>query len=362
MIRFLQYLLFVCILSFQYSCDDMKDIATVQNLDANLDDKGQIYVLCEGLFNMNNSTLGLLDFDKHSMTNDFFQQINNRKLGDTANDIQRYGSKLWIAVNVSSDIEVMDVQTGLSIKRIPMYNASATARQPRFITFWKSKAYVCSFDGTVSRIDTTSLNIEATTRAGRNPDGIVAINNKLYVSNSGGLDSPNFDHTVSVIDLNTFTETSKIEVGINPYKLQADSEGDIYAIVRGNNGNIKPHLVRISSQTDQLIQSFDSIQALNIAIRNDTAYLYNYDYSKGIYQIKTFDCLGEKIITNQFIEENSNLKLPFGIFAHPTNGNVYITDAKDYVSKGDLYCFSGKGKLKYKINGIGLNPNTIIFR
>ncbi|MFM2292308.1 MAG: hypothetical protein RIS29_2121 [Bacteroidota bacterium] len=345
-----------------YSCDDMKDIASPQTLSESLDDKGQLYVLSEGLFNMNNSTLTLLDFDAHRLNTDFFQTTNERKLGDTANDMKRYGSMLWIAVNVSSDIEVLDAKTGLSIKRIPMYNASATARQPRFISFWKDKAYVCSFDGTVSRIDTATLTIDATIKVGRNPDGIVAANNKLYVSNSGGLDYPNYDHTISVVDIESFTETSKIEVGLNPYKLQADSEGDIYAIVRGNNGSIKPRFVRIDSQTDQLVENFDSIQAMNFCIQNDTAYLYNYDNTKGTYWIKIFDCKKEQIINRQFVADATSLKLPFGIYVHPSNGNVYIADAKDYVSKGDLYCFSRNGKLKYKIAGVGLNPNTIIVR
>jgi hypothetical protein len=129
-----------------------------------------------------------------------------------------------------------------------------------------------------------------------------------------------------------------------------------------SNGSIKPRFVRIDSQTDQLAQNFDSIQAMNFCIQNDTAYLYNYDNTKGTYWIKTFDCKKEQIISQQFIADATSMKLPFGIYVHPDNGNVYIADAKDYVSKGDLYCFSRNGKLKYKIAGVGLNPNTIIVR
>ena len=65
-----------------YSCDDMKDIASPQTLSESIDDKGQLYVLSEGLFNMNNSTLTLLDFDAHRLNTDFFQTTNERKLGD----------------------------------------------------------------------------------------------------------------------------------------------------------------------------------------------------------------------------------------------------------------------------------------
>ena len=120
-----------------------------------------------------------------------------------------YGNKIYIVVNVSSTVEVIDFTTGKSIRQIQMLRDNGSSRQPRSIAFDKDKAYVCSFDGTVARIDTTSLEIEAIITAGRNPDDICVQNNKLYVSNSGSLDysGPGVDNTVSVIDITTFKET-----------------------------------------------------------------------------------------------------------------------------------------------------------
>lgn len=155
-----------------------------------------IYILCEGLFNMNNSSLSYYDFQQGAMksfqdpdkrgndkTNfDFFKMMNHRKLGDTANDLQKYGSKIYCAVNVSSQIEVLNAWSGVSFKQIPLFNENNIARQPRFFAFHKNKAYVCNFDGTVARIDTTSLTVEKVIKVGRNPDGICVANGKLYVA------------------------------------------------------------------------------------------------------------------------------------------------------------------------------------
>ena len=196
------YTIIVFLITFFFvACDDMKDIPTPVNLPTTPGETGKMYVLSEGLFNMNNSTLGLLNFENSTLNTNFFLYQNNRGLGDTGNDMKSYGGKLWIVVNVSSQVEVVDFKSGVSIKRIPFFSASNVARQPRYIAFSGSKAYVCSFDGTVARIDTTSLNIEAVTTVGRNPDGIAVANGKLYVSNSGGLDAPNYSKTVSVIDI-----------------------------------------------------------------------------------------------------------------------------------------------------------------
>ena len=341
------------------SCDDMKDVPTPVDLPATPGESGKMYVLCEGLFNMNNSTLSLLNFDNKTINPDFFLFQNNRGLGDTANDMKAYGSKLWIVVNVSSQVEVVDLKTGISIRRIPIFNETKTARQPRFITFSGGKAYVCSFDGTVSKIDTTSFAVEAVTTVGRNPDGITVANGKLYVSNSGGLDNPNYDNTVSVIDLNTFTEIKKITVGMNPFKLEADNQRNVYVIVRGNNVDNKGYFCRINSQTDQLVQTFPDLPVVNFTIKNDTAYLYNFNYTNSSYWVKTFDCKTQQIISDNFISDGTHLERPFGIYVHPTNGNVYLTDALNYITKGDLLCFNRNGKLLYKVENVGLNPNNI---
>lgn len=358
--RFYTYFYLCAFFVLFAACDDMKDLPTPVDLPITPGETGQLYVLSEGLFNMNNSTLSLMNFGNRTMNTDFFLFRNNRGLGDTGNDMKAYGNKLWIVVNVSSQVEVLDLRSGISLKHIPFFNSTGVARQPRFITFEGSKAYVCSFDGTVERIDTSTMTIEASINVGRNPDGITAVNGKLYVSNSGGLDMPNYDKTISVIDLRTFTETKKITVGINPYKLDVDSEGDVYAVLRGNNGNIKASMVKINSQTDEVAQIFDNLPAVNFCIHNDTAYLYNFDYTNNSYSIKTFDCRTEQLISDNFISDGTVLERPFAIYVHPKNGNVYLTDAKDYSTKGDLLCFTRKGKLLYKVASVGLNPNTIL--
>jgi YVTN family beta-propeller protein len=218
------------------------------------------------------------------------------------------------------------------------------------------------FYGSVAKIDTASLQIEATVQCGKNPDGICVANNKLYVSNSGGLNFPNYDNSVSVIDLLTFTEIKKITVGVNPGKILADSEGDVYVISRGDYGANPTKLQRINSSTDVLVESFDDIQALNFSIRNDTAYIYNFDYSTQTSQIKVFNCKTEQLISDTFITDDTKLTTPFGIDINPANGDIYITDSKSYTVWGDVLCFDRAGKLKFKLRDIGLNPKKILFK
>ena len=194
----------------------------------------RLYVLCEGLYGMNNSTLYSREMQTGESKRDVFREKNARGLGDTGNDMGIYGSKLYIVMNGSNLIEVTDARTALSLKQIPLVDAQGIGRQPRYIAFSDGKAYVCNFDNTVCRIDTATLEVEAVTEVGRDPDGICVSGDYLFVSNSGGLDFPDCDNTISVVDLASFKEIKKIEVGRNPYTIEADAQGFVYVCTRGD--------------------------------------------------------------------------------------------------------------------------------
>ena len=169
-------------------------------------------VLNEGLFQQNNSTLGWFNFSDNSYTGNFFEQKTNRSLGDTGNDMKKYGGKIYVIVNVSSTVEILDASTGNSISQISMI-AGGTPKQPRYIAFHGSKAYITCYDGYVDVLDTASLSITSRIPVGANPEGLAVSNGKLFVANSGGLNSPNVDSTVSVIDLVSQQEIKVIETG-----------------------------------------------------------------------------------------------------------------------------------------------------
>jgi YVTN family beta-propeller protein len=318
-----------------------------------------VWVLNEGVWNMNNSSITAYNTTTNEHVSDLYAHANtNRRLGDVANDMLQHGSKVYVVVSMSNQIDVLDAATGRSLKQIPL-SANGVSRQPRQLACHKGKVYVCCFDGTVVKLDTTSLSIEATVKAGRNPDGICVANTKLYVSNSGGLDYPNYDNTVSVFDLNTFTEIKKIKVGINPGMLKADAYGNVYLVSKGNYEDIPMCLQRIESATDEVVQRVD-IEALEFDIYADNLYLYTYNYSTESASFQVLDTRSGAIVNAHFITDDNLLKKPYGINVNPYNGDVYITDALDYTSAGDVYCFDSKGNKKFQFEA-GLMPKKIIF-
>lgn len=313
-------------------------------------------VLNEGLFQQNNATLGWFNFSDNSYTGNFFEQKTNRSLGDTGNDMKRYGGKIYIIVNVSSTIEILDARTGTSISQISMI-ANGTPKQPRYIAFNGSKAYITCYDGYVDVLDTVSLSITNRIQVGANPEGLAVSNGKLFVANSGGLNFPNVDSTVSVIDLGNYQEITRITVGKNPGGVQTDVNGDVYVISRGDYAGIPSRMHRINANTNTVAQSF-SFDASSIS-RFNTNFLISYhDFSSGDNKIALFDPNTETMIYSEYIP-TSGIQTLYGVSYSDITNRIYCLDAKNYTVTGQVHVFSPNGTFETSYN-VGLNPTNIL--
>jgi DNA-binding beta-propeller fold protein YncE len=244
------------------------------------------------------------------------------------------------------------------------------------VTFYKDKAYVSSYAGPVAidpnaeigfvaEIDTTSLEITRKVTVGYQPEQMVVHNGKLYVANSGGYRVPDYDRTVSVIDLETFTEIKKIDVGIDLYGMRIDSRGDIYVSSRGDYYNTPSNLFVIDTKTDEKKMQLD-IPALGMCMDDDLLYFYSVSWSYltnsnkvkyGIMDTKTKKIISDKIISDG---TDKQIMIPYGLQVNPETKEIYITDAQNYVVTGYIYCFTPEGKLKWKTTA-GNIPAHIAF-
>jgi DNA-binding beta-propeller fold protein YncE len=184
---------------------------------------------------------------------------------------------------------------------------------------------------------------------GRQPEEMAIVGEKLYVANSGGYSPPNYERTVSVIDLASFTELKRIDVAINLDRVKADRYGDIYITSRGDYYNIPSKLFVIDTKTDQVKKEFD-FGVSNLWIDDDIAYMYSYEFSyitgKNTTTYAMLNVKDETILASKFITDGSEsqIKVPYGIAVNPITKEVLVTDAKDYVTPGTLYCFDPSGK------------------
>jgi DNA-binding beta-propeller fold protein YncE len=319
-----------------------------------------LYLINEGNMFMNKASLDYVDFTAGIYRRNIYSQANpevTKGLGDVGNDIGVYGSKLYVVINGSNKIEVLNVKTGKRIQQIDITNC-------RYITFSRGKAYVSAYlgqvggatvpNGIVAEIDTTTLKEVRRVKIGREPEEMAVIDNKLYIANSGGYTPANYENTISVVNLETFVETKRIPVAINLHRLKADRFGDLYVTSRGDYLNVPSKLYVINTQTDQIKKVFE-IAASNIVIDDDLAYIYSSIFNvitgKNTISYDMIDVKEEVQLSRKFITDGTDrsIKIPYGLAVHPLTKDVYVTDATDHVTPGVLYCFDFTGKKKWSV-------------
>jgi len=328
-----------------------------------LQPKKGIYVLSEGSFGGNNTRLGYYTVSGNSLTPDFFAQQNPGAagLGDIGNDMVIYGGKLYIVMNVTSQVTVLNAATGALLRRIDFRNGTAD-KLPRYATAARGKIFVTAYDNTVSVIDTSSLSIVQSIATGANPDGIAAYGDYLYVANSGSFNFPDVDSTVSVINLNTMTEVKKITVGLNPNKVEVAANGDVYVSCYGNFSSVPASVAVINSADNTLKTKLGASFAYShVRINGDIAYFYN-NYGSGGAVAKLYNTRTATVVRNEFVTDGTRIETPYGINIDEESGEVFVCDAKDFVTAGAVYCFNADGTLKYSFSTApGINPNKVVF-
>jgi len=343
------------------SCKKDDDIKSEQEISST---KG-VYMLSEGNIGSKGSDITYYDINAKTTQRGYYKKINGTDLGENATDLQRYGSKMYCVVSGSNNgesfVDVMDVATAKTIKRIS-FNSATASFYPRALAFYKNKAYVSCYDGRLRRIDTASLAVDADIEVPAYSEGIAVANGKLYIANSDYLS--NGSNTVTVVNLTSFTRIKDIAVTLNPVKVAASPNGDVYVISFGNYRNIAGNLERISSTTDSKI-STTAVTGIDynssIYITGNSAYVTrtNSAFSSVINSIN----LSTGVIGNNNITEGTTFSILYGITVDPFNNDLYVADALDYnttTTTGLAYCFGSDGKKKFSFE-TSKNPQHAVF-
>lgn len=320
-----------------------------------------MYLLNEGNMGSNKCTLDFYDCTTGKYHRNIYAERNPsvvKELGDVGNDLKIYGTKLYAVINCSNFVEVMDVETARHLGQINVTNC-------RYLTFNEGKAYISSYAGPVQidpnarpgkvvEVDTTNLTITREVVVGYQPEEMVIKDGKLYVANSGGYRFPNYDRTVSVVDLKSFTVIKKIDVGINLHRMRLDRYGRIYVSSRGDYYGIGSDVFVIDTQTDEVTGRL-GIAASEMCVSGDSIYMTSVEWSyvteSNTITYALYDVKKQEIVSHNFITDGTEkeIALPYGVAVNPETKEIFVTDAKKYVVPGYLYCFSREGKKRWKV-------------
>jgi YVTN family beta-propeller protein len=315
------------------------------------------FIVNEGNFTGVNGTIGYYNFEKDTVENDIFYEVNNRSLGDVVQSMSVFNGKAYIVVSNSNKVEVADAETFVESGVIEGVSA------PRYFISDGTNGYLtCWGDNSVKVIDLESNTVINSIPVASGPEKMCIVNTKLYVINTGGWAT---DSTLSVIDLTTHELERNIEIGYAPSDLVVDTNENIWVLCFGKvvYGTEDPYpileetpseLYRVNSSDYTAVRvktlfEHEHPTQLEVSTNGDLYFGGGYSFG-GIYKFSAEDQTYSMIIADY----------AYGLNIDPETDEIYITLAGDYTTAGSIKRFTHEGALLGTYT-CGIGPNSVVF-
>lgn len=319
----------------------------------------EVLVGNEGNFTVGNATITQYDFDNQSATDGIFFNANGVGIGDVVQSITEINDELYIVVNNSQKIVIVNPETFVQTGQIT-FGAGASPRE--IVAISDEKAFVTDLFGNyVNVVDLVSKSVTTDTiRVGKNPDKMLKHGDYVFVANNGfGSDS-----TIFKVDIASNAIADTIIVNRGPASMVVGSNNSIWVVSQGYSGDYNDDFTAIIPGTSRPggVSRFD-VQSGNvngmielvsagedIGINDDLTEVYVN--SGGIRKVFTnnMDIAGDTLINGNFYS-----------FSFDAIGNKFFTsDAKTFSSAGEVKYFDSSGSELGSFN-TGIIPGDIYF-
>lgn len=344
----------------------------------------KIILLNEGNWQSDNGRITYFE-DGKIVSNQWFRDVNGKKLGDTPNDIiQIKPNLIAISVNWSNIIQFIDA-TGHDIgatEDLPNNRRLATDGQYLYISSYGHECQTIAgkktfTKGLVAKIDVSNFKVLDAVEVGYEPDGIACYKGKLFVANTGGYayqEDHDYEKTVSVIDAATMKVERTIDTGqINLYGDMSQSGQYLCINSAGDYRSVSTAVIVFDCQAaidgkpaEQCFVKYEGYAATYSTTTVDGKFFAigsAFSYYSGEYKFNYLTIDPHQAISSggaqgfekdtlpgTMLNDIKNMQSPYGIYVNPYTGYIYATDAGNYSEAGKLYQWSPQGSLLGKHN------------
>lgn len=313
-----------------------------------------VLVLNEGGAGSGNAEVSLID-NQGNITNNYFGgHNNNASLGDVAQDIKIYGDKIFIVLNVSNTIKVINKNDFSLITTI-----TSNLNNPRYIAFKDNKAYVTNWgtssttDDYVAVYDLSNYNYLSSIPVGGGAEKIFYKDNRFYVLLKGGF---GLNKYMDIINGQTNTVEQQINVGDSPNSI-FEKDNLLYIMSSGNpyaptaNGTLT--VFDTTTQTTSSTLTFPTGSKPSYMDTDGTNIYYMMDTS--IYKTS----ISSPSITTTAIAVTPITGWGGAYGFNVVNNKIYVADPSGYVAAGKILTYDLQGSL-LSTSTVGFFPNQII--
>lgn len=354
----------------------------------------RLIIVDEGLWQQDNGRLSYFE-DGKVVSNQWFRDMNGKKLGDTPNDIiQINDSLIAITINWSNIVEFIrpNGKEVAAIENIPNNRRMATDGNYLYVS---SYGHECTVNGAkkkftkgfVAKIDIKTFKCIAATEVGYEPDGIALYKGHLFVANTGGYafqEAHDYESTVSILDANSMKFVKNVDTGvINLYGTMSQAGRYLCINSPGDYYEVDPQIVIFDCQRaldgeEPCFVTSDNAATYNTTTRDGKFYAigsnyksstneYHYNYllidPETAIMSEGSDGLYDDELPGTVVADLQKMTAPYGIYVNPYTGYIYATDASSHADAGKLYQWDPQGNLKdidIYIYDVYINPGHFL--
>ena len=332
------------VLMLTYACkpDDI-DVPSKDTFDAT-----KMLVLNEGNFMWGNATLSLVDLMKDSVVQeDIYQNKNQEALGDVLQSATIMGDEIYIVINNSGKIVVLDKKTLIKKRE------KSGLGSPRYIVDGQNGYLYVSdiYANHIKVLNKNDLSVHVTIPCAGWTERMLYDNNRLYVCNKSS-------KQLYIVNTTSNSIIDSMDIGYGANSLLIDATDHLWIASDGKAADgIDAKLIKCSVSGLSILQSWSlNTEAASSLCNNVAKDKLYYKRGESIYQM---DFSASSLPNSAIITKSGAIWYGLGI--EPISGDLFISDALDYVQRSSIYRYSADGsqlKSQYKA---GIISNGFLF-
>lgn len=327
-------LLFLFVLVFTLSCEEEIPLK-------NFHEREGVFILNEGNYTYGNSSLSFYNPETKQVLNQIFRNTNGFPVGDVLQSMTIMDSTAFLVVNNSGKILTMNTNT---FKHQGTITGLVSPREMLILS--PSKAYVSDlYAGSITIVNPSSRKTTGNITLRKGSESLLQYNHYVFAGNWSK------QNTIQRIDVSQDALIDSLTVVRQPNSMVLDIQEKLWVLSDGGpagypGGKVRACLTKIDPSTFTIekeyhfpdLNSAPSRLCLNSS--KDTLYFLNGSWegsvsNSGVYRMAV-NAAG--LPQEPWIPENGRLFYALGV--DPKNGDVYVSDAIDYLQPGWVLRFN----------------------
>lgn len=318
-------ILFLLIIFFISSCEKTPE----KNNTPTLIEKGKgVFITNEGNYQWGNATISYYRSDSKTIADDVFNSINARPLGDVCQSMTISGDVGYIVVNNSGKVEIVNMKDFKSIATISGFSS------PRYLLVLNpGKAYISDlYSNTIQVADLHTNTITKSIPCKGSTEEMCLYGNKVFVTNTRS-------EYLYVVDTLSETVIDSIKLSYASNSICKDKYNKLWVLCCGKDAQ-KAEVYCVNPDNLLVEKSIPLNVVLNIWNRialnpeKDVLYLMN----NGVFKMNVSASAFE---STALINSNGKNLYSFGVNAN--DGDIYVSDAMDFIQKGWVFRYNNIG-------------------